>query len=556
MLTNLKIGRRLALAFGLIVLMMVIATGFAISGIRSMGKALELVHDRTDKIQVGNELEIQQYSRGLLTAGIPMMEDKAAIEDRLALVKTKRAEADELMKRLKEGAASETARQMTQEVEAAIQETKVANNKVVELAQGGKSAEARRLYLARTTETLDGQRKSFSRLSAFRNKQVEDAIKDAEALSSRVTFLLIITGLLATGAAVVLGLLLTRGITAPLAAAMGHLDLVAEGTLNRDISEVQLRRRDEIGDMARALQKTVEALRKAFRDVTQGSQLIASSSTELSALSVQMASGTRTTSQKASTVAAAAEEMSVNAGSVAAGMEQATASLSSISESTSQMTSTITEIAGNSEKARVITGEANRQAEGLGALMKELGRAAQEIGKVTETINNISSQTNLLALNATIEAARAGAAGKGFAVVANEIKELAQQTATATEDIKAKISGIQDSTSGAVEDIHRISSVIRDVSDIVSTIATAIEEQATVTRDIATSLSQASAGVRDANQRVAQSSSVTQEIARDIAGVDQSATEIATGVEQVKASAADLSRLAERLNQTIQQFRV
>ena len=129
--------------------------------------------------------------------------------------------------------------------------------------------------------------------------------------------------------------------------------------------------------------------------------------------------------------------------------------------------------------------------------LQQLGSAAQEIGQVTETITNISSQTNLLALNATIEAARAaGAAGKGFAVVANEIKELARQTAGATEDIKAKISGVQSSTGGAISDIGRIVNVIQEVGGLVANIAAAIEEQATVTRDVAGNIAQArSAGV-------------------------------------------------------------
>src|SRR3954451_2927057 len=116
--------------------------------------------------------------------------------------------------------------------------------------------------------------------------------------------------------------------------------------------------------------------------------------------------------------------------------------------------------------------------------MNQLGAAAMEIGKVTETITEISSQTNLLALNAAIEAARAGSAGKGFAVVANEIKELAQQTATATEDIKGRIGGVQSSAATGIGEIERVSQVIREVSDIVASIAAAIEEQSTVTRDI------------------------------------------------------------------------
>ena len=136
---------------------------------------------------------------------------------------------------------------------------------------------------------------------------------------------------------------------------------------------------------------------------------------------------------------------------------------------------------------------------------------------MTETITNISAQTNLLALNATIEAARAGTAGKGFAVVANEIKELAKQTAEATEDIKARIAGIQNSTGTAITDIGQITTVIRDVGTIVTSIAAAIEEQATVTKDVAGNIAQASSGVREANERVSQTAEVSKSIARDIA---------------------------------------
>ena len=166
---------------------------------------------------------------------------------------------------------------------------------------------------------------------------------------------------------------------------------------------------------------------------------------------------------------------------------------------------------------------------------------------MTETITSISSQTNLLALNATIEAARAGAAGKGFAVVANEIKELAQQTATATEEIKGRISGIQSSTGAAMADVDKIAGVIREVGEIVATIATAIEEQASVTRDMARNIAEATVGVKDANQRVAQTATVSQEIARDIAGVNTASGEMTSASQQVQASAMDLSQLAEQL---------
>jgi hemerythrin-like metal-binding protein len=220
------------------------------------------------------------------------------------------------------------------------------------------------------------------------------------------------------------------------------------------------------------------------------------------------------------------------------------------------MSATIGEIAANSEKARAISADAGTQAASVSALMQQLGQAAREIGKVTETITNISAQTNLLALNATIEAARAGAAGKGFAVVANEIKELAKQTATATEDIKGKIAGVQLSTGSAIADIEKITTVIAQVGQLVTGIATAIEEQATVTKDVAGNIAQASSGVHEANERVAQTAAVAKSMAQDLAGVNSAADEIRSGGEQVQASAAELSRLAEQLKGLVGQFKI
>ena len=188
--------------------------------------------------------------------------------------------------------------------------------------------------------------------------------------------------------------------------------------------------------------------------------------------------------------------MSTNVVSVASGMEQTTTSLASLSTATEEMTSTIGEIAGNSEKARRITAEATVEAAHITERIAQLGEAARDIGKVTETITEISSQTNLLALNATIEAARAGSAGKGVAVVATEIKALAQQTAAATEDIRARIGGVQSAATGSISEIEKVSGVIRDVSDIVASIAAAIEQQSTTTKDIARNIGEASRGGR------------------------------------------------------------
>ena len=348
---------------------------------------------------------------------------------------------------------------------------------------------------------------------------------------------------------------ISRSICRPIVRAADLLKDISEG--EGDLTKrLPADSQDEVGLMARYFNAFVDKLQGIIRDVAGNAATVASSATELSAVSAQTSQSVELMSAKTSTVAAAAEESSANTTSVAAGMEQTSTNLSSVASATEEMSATIGEIAANSEKARGISAQAGEQAAQVAGLMQQLGTAAQEIGKVTETITDISSQTNLLALNATIEAARAGAAGKGFAVVANEIKELARQTAAATEDIKAKIGGVQTSAGSAITDIQKITTVVAEVGQIVSSIAAAIEQQAAVTRDVAGNIAQASAGVRDANERVAQTASVSKTMAQDIASVDAAAGEIRSGGEQVQSSAAELSNLAEQLKALVGQFKV
>jgi methyl-accepting chemotaxis protein len=347
--------------------------------------------------------------------------------------------------------------------------------------------------------------------------------------------------------------LATRSIRALLAQAVQVLQKVAKGDLTDELRHTS---NDEVGDMAVAIQAMSVSLRGVLREIADSAQNLSATSTQLASSSGQIADHSREASEKAHSVAAAAEQMSSNVTSVAAGMEQTTTNLAHVSSHTEQMTATIGEIAGNSEKARQITESAMNQAVRITQEIQQLGQAAREIGKVTETISEISSQTNLLALNATIEAARAGSAGKGFAVVANEIKALAQQTAAATEDIKGRVASVQSSTAGGIAEIEKISTVIHEVSDIVSSIAAAIEQQATATKEISRNIAEASTGVADANVRVAESSLATREIAKEIVVVDRAAEQMAEGSGQVRNSASELSNVAEHLLQAMAKFQV
>ncbi len=371
-----------------------------------------------------------------------------------------------------------------------------------------------------------------------------------------VTRGLVIAVIVLAAMGVAVGIWFSRTLSAPMGRVVSVLKTMAIGDFTRSVEKMDTERGDEIGELSRAAGELRDSMRGMVGDLTVNANTVASAATELSSVSAQTAQSVQNMSGKTATVAAAAEESSASTTSVAASMEQAAANLSSVASATEEMSATIGEVASNSEKARSVSAQAREQATAVTALMQQLGQAAQEIGKVTETITEISSQTNLLALNATIEAARAGAAGKGFAVVANEIKELAQQTAEATEDIKAKISGVQTSSGNAISDIEGITGVIGQVGELVSGIATAIEEQAAVTKDVAGNIAQASAGVQDANERVAQTASVSKTMAEDVAGVNAAAGEIRAGGEQVQASAAELSQLAEQLKEMVEKFKI
>jgi methyl-accepting chemotaxis protein len=275
--------------------------------------------------------------------------------------------------------------------------------------------------------------------------------------------------------------------------------------------------------------KAAEAnLKTTLTSVNQNSQALASSSEELTAVSQQMSANSEETATQSNVVAAASEQVSKNVATVATSAEE--------------MSATAKEIAKSATEAAKVATQAVKVASDTNKTVAKLGESSIEIGKVIKVITSIAQQTNLLALNATIEAARAGEAGKGFAVVANEVKELAKQTATATEDISGKIEAIQNDTKAAVSAIDQIGKIINQINDIQNTIASAVEEQTATTNEIARNAAEAAKG--------------STEISKNIANVSEAAKNTTQGANNTLTAATELSRLASELKRVVEQAKM
>ncbi len=352
-----------------------------------------------------------------------------------------------------------------------------------------------------------------------------------------------------------LTIFLIRSIITPLQRMIGMLKDIAQGE-----GDLTARLKDTSGtetqELAEWFNTFVEQVHGIIREVAGNSTQVNQASAGLLNLATGLRAASGDMTAKSTTVAAATEEMSSNMNSVASAMEEFSINIGTVATASEEMTATIAEISQNAGKAKEITGHAVGKATEASRRVDELGHAAREIDKVTETITAISSQTNLLALNATIEAARAGEAGRGFAVVANEIKELAMQTARATEEIRDRIQGIQGATGVTVSEIQQVSQVINEVDSIVGTIAAAVEEQSVTTRDIADNVGQAAQGVQEVNENVSQAESVTRDIAREVASVNEASGAIAQSAEAVQGSSESLSGLARDLNAMVGKFKI
>jgi methyl-accepting chemotaxis protein len=354
-----------------------------------------------------------------------------------------------------------------------------------------------------------------------------DAHRTAETTATTTSRVATVVGSLALLVSILLAIALTLSIVRPLGAISDRLADIAggEGDLTRRLDTTG---NDQFTDVSRSFNTFVEKIAGTIRAIGSSASTVAIASEKLTATSTQIMGSAEQTSAQSGLVVAAADEVSDNVRTVATGAEE--------------MSASIREIAGNTAEAARVCGESMAAAQATHDLIGRLASSSQQIGDVVKAITAIAQQTNLLALNATIEAARAGESGKGFAVVAGEVKELAQETATATDDISAKVQSIQQDTAAATEAISQIVEITGRLGDFQTMIASAVEEQTATTNEM--------------SRNITQSATNSADIAANIANISSAARSTSSGVVDIQGETQELTKLSRGLRVLVDQFRV
>jgi len=530
---KLTLGKELGLGFGTILVLMLISAGISYFKLADISQAEQnILEVRAPTIEACKDLQAHlqeaasEARHGILAGEDPARRAVAAAS--FASAWDNIAKDASALQELSPKWAHQENRDMLARIKARLTGVRQGQQELMNAAAGGERdavARAGNEYADKLAPEVEQLTSTVKDLTNSYDALRKESAATLAAANSSLIWTLSVTTLAALAIGVFVAVFLSQRIGGTVSSILAQADAIAAGDLTR--ADVKVSSANELGDLTAAVNKMQSKLRGVIDSISLNAQQVATASEEFSATSQQITANSEETSAQANVVSAATEQINRN--------------LQTVATSTEEMSASISEIAKNAGESAKVAGEALQAALETNATVTKLGESSAEIGQVIKVITSIAQQTNLLALNATIEAARAGEAGKGFAVVANEVKELAKQTAKATEDISQRIGAIQTDAKSAVEAIKMISEIIGQVNDIASTIATAVEQQSATTSEMSRNVSEAAKG--------------SGEVAKNIISVATAAQSTSSGASDSQRAAQQLARMSTELRALVGQFK-
>jgi len=540
MISNVRLGARLGMGFGIILVMML---GMVIVGTISMnriGGCLERnvkIYAPVLKQAESTQLAVSAIANGIKT--VAMLDDGNAQKEELRNIEVIRTDYSKAMARLEELDKSEKGKELIARAKDSIAVAKGANNRAVDLALAGRKSEAIGVIVNECRPLTGKVQQAFEELVKYEEESSRAAAAEAGKLNDRAVMLLVIIGSIALITGIGISFLLARNISTRLGRVAKAMEVVADGDLS---TKLHIYANDEIGDLGKSINRMLDSLNKTVHSIKGTAVQVASAAEQLHSASAHMATGAEEVAAQATAVATAGEEMAATALDIARNSNHAADGAKQANDLA---------ISGSAVVQETIQGiqAIARRVKESSIAVETLGERSDQIGEIVGTIEDIADQTNLLALNAAIEAARAGDQGRGFAVVADEVRALAERTTRATKEIGAMIKSIQNETKSAVAAMNQgvseaergadeaiksdqaLGEILRQIGEVsmqVSQIATAAEEQTTTNTEISNNIQQ----------------------------ITEVVEETAKGTHETAQAAGQLARLADELDTLVAQFKL